>query len=387
MTRFLFAASFAGVVISVGANASAPTFTTQAKVAFMKDLTSGAVLYSKNADLRMPPASLAKMMTVYVAFDLIRRGELKPGQMMTVRPETWKKWHSQGSTMFLSSGERVSVQDLLYGIITLSGNDACVVLAEGISGTEPAFVHLMNQRAHQLGLRNSHFGTSNGWPDKGLTYVTARDLATLASATIQKFPSLYKQYYFKLGFTWGTTAGGAAITQANRDPLLGRVSGADGLKTGHTEEAGYGFTGSAKQNGRRLVMVLAGMSSWNERISDSVSFMNWGFRAWKNVTVAKAGNRLENADVQLGDATSVALIAPRDLFVSVPAATEPKITAKVIYNGPLKAPIKAGDHVADLMIAVDGTTTAIAPLVAATDVDSAGFIDRLKAGARSIFAG
>ncbi|OHT20245.1 D-alanyl-D-alanine carboxypeptidase DacC precursor [Sphingomonas haloaromaticamans] len=227
-------AVLASTILASAAPAAAPPFETEAPVAYMKDLSSGAVLYAKDADRRMPPASMAKMMTVYVAFDLIKKGELKLDQMVTVRPETWKQWHgpAAGSTMFLSPGEQVSVQNLLHGIVTLSGNDACVVLAEGIAGTEPAFVALMNQRAKELGLDNSHFGTSNGWPDNGVTYVTAHDLAELAARTIQDFPDLYKAFYSQTSFTWGKTMGsGADITQQNRDPLLGRVQGADGLKT------------------------------------------------------------------------------------------------------------------------------------------------------------
>ncbi len=187
----------------------------------MQDLSSGAVLYQRDADRRMPPASMAKMMTVYVAFDMIKKGELKLDQMITVRPETWAKWHGPqaGSTMFLSPNENVSVENLLKGIVTLSGNDACVVLAEGISGTEQTFTDRMNAQAKRLGLTNSHFGTANGWPDNGVTYVTARDLAHLATATIQDFPDLYKRFYSLPNFTWGKTLGaGADITQANRDP-------------------------------------------------------------------------------------------------------------------------------------------------------------------------
>src|SRR4249919_731197 len=232
-TLFLTAASLA---LASAAPAKAPPFDTPARVAYMIDLSSGAVLLTKNADVRMPPASMAKMMTTNVAFELIRKGDLKADKMCTVRPETWQKWHGPqaGSTMFLSPGEQVSVDELLKGIITLSGNDASVVLAECIAGTEDAFANVMNDNAKRLGLTNSQFGTSNGWPDEGRTYVTARDLAKLARATIENFPQLYKQYYSKPDFTWGKTLGsGSPITQANRDPLLGRVTGADGLKTGH----------------------------------------------------------------------------------------------------------------------------------------------------------
>jgi D-alanyl-D-alanine carboxypeptidase (penicillin-binding protein 5/6) len=354
----------------------------------MKDLSSGAILYARDADRRMPPASMAKMMTVYVAFEMIKKGDLKLDQMITVRPETWKRWHGPqaGSTMFLSPGEQVSVRDLLYGIVTLSGNDACVVLAEGASGTEPAFVALMNDTARRLGLTNSHFGTSNGWPDEGVTYVTARDLTTLAERTIQDFPAFYKAFYSRTSFTWGKTMGsGQDITQANRDPLLGRVQGADGLKTGHTQEAGFGFTGSAEQNGRRLVMVLAGLTSSNERAAQSVAFMNWGFRAWKAQPIAKAGQKVQVAEVQLGDARTVGLVAPRDLAATVPQGTAGQIKVRVVYNGPIKAPVAKGQHIADLVVTTGDTAPQVMPLVAAEAVGEAGFFDRLMAGFRSLF--
>jgi serine-type D-Ala-D-Ala carboxypeptidase (penicillin-binding protein 5/6) len=368
-------------------SAAAPPFDTAAPVAYMVDLSSGAMLYAKDADRRMPPASMAKMMTVYVAFDMIQKGELKLDQMYEVRPETWQKWHgpAAGSTMFLSSGEKVSVENLLKGIVTLSGNDACIVLAEGIAGTEEAFTQRMNAAAKKIGLTNSNFGTSNGWPDEGRTYTTARDLATLAKATIDEFPELYQQYYSLKEFSWGKTAsGGKPITQPNRDPLLGRVAGADGLKTGHTEEAGYGFTGSAEQNGRRLVMVVAGIDSFNGRITESVKFMEWGFKAWTTKPLFAKGKAVETADVQMGDSATVGLVAPRILAVTLPAGAAANMTVKVAYDGPVKAPIKAGQHIADLIVTTPETGPQTMPLVAANDVGEAGFFGRLWAGLKSL---
>jgi serine-type D-Ala-D-Ala carboxypeptidase (penicillin-binding protein 5/6) len=377
---FILAAAFP-------ATAAAPPYDTTAPVAYMVDLSSGAVLYAKDADRRMPPASMAKMMTVYVAFDMIKKGELKLDQMIEVRPETWTKWHgpAAGSTMFLSTGEKVSVENLLKGIVTLSGNDACVVLAEGISGTEAAFVQRMNDAAKKLGLANSQFGTSNGWPDEGRTYTTARDLATLAKATIDNHPDLYKKFYALKEFTWGKTLGSkTAITQANRDPLLGRVAGADGLKTGHTDEAGYGFTGSAEQGGRRLVMVVAGLDSFNGRITESVKFMDWGFKAWSAKPLFPKGKRVETAEVQLGDASTVGLVAPRNLAVTLPAGAAANMAVRVVYDGPVKAPIKAGQHIADLVVTTPETGAQTMPLVAETDVGAAGFFGRLWAGLKSL---
>lgn len=390
MTKLLTAFAIPAIVVAAAypVAAQAPQFDTPAPVAFMTDLSTGATLFARDADRRMPPASMAKMMTVYTAFDLIKRGELKLDTEFEVRPETWQKWHGPqaGSTMFLSAGERVSVANLLYGIVVLSGNDACVVLAEGISGTEQAFTERMNEQATKLGLTNSHFGTSNGWPDGGVTYVTARDLAKLAAATIEEHPKLYKQFYSRRDFTWGKTLGsGAAITQSNRDPLLGRVAGADGLKTGHTEEAGYGFTGSAEQNGRRLVMVLAGLTTFNQRAQESVRFMEWGFRAWQAKPVVKSGRVVGQADVQMGDAGTVDLVAPRDLKVSVPSGSTPKMSAKVVYQGPIKAPFKAGAHVADLVVSAPGLPEQTMPLVAASAVGEAGFFRRAWNGLTGFF--
>ncbi len=368
-------------------SASAPPYTSEAPIAYMKDLSSGAVLYDKGGETRMPPASMAKMMTAHVAFRLIQRGELKLDSKFTVRPETWSRWHGPqaGSTMFLSAGEQVSVEDLLHGIVTLSGNDACVVLAEGIAGTEQAFVAQMNEEAKRLKLTDSHFGTSNGWPDEGVTYVTARDLALLAEATIKETPDLYKKFYATQNFTWGKTMGGADITQANRNPILGKIAGADGLKTGHTEEAGYGFTGSAEQDGRRLVMVVAGLTSFNGRISESVRFMDWGFKAWKAQPLFKQGATVETAEVQLGGASTVNLVAPQNMAVTLPRTASSNINVKVAYTGPIKAPIRKGDKIAELIVSTPDTAPQIMPLVAGEDVAEAGLFGRLWNGLTSLF--
>jgi len=383
----LFAVSLS--LLAGAAPAKAPPFDTPARVAYLIDLSSGAVLLSKNADVRMPPASMAKMMTTNVAFELVKKGDLKLDKMCTVRPETWQKWHgpAAGSTMFLSPGEQVSVDELLKGIITLSGNDASVVLAECIAGTEDAFANVMNDNAKRLGLTNSHFGNSNGWPDEGRTYVTARDLASLARAEIENYPDLYKKYYSLTEYTHGKTLGsGANITQANRNPLLGRVPGADGLKTGHTDEAGYGFTGSAEQNGRRLIMVVAGLDSFNQRIEESVRLIQWGFNAWQTKPLFKKGATVGSARVQLGSDSEVALVAPRDLSVTIPAGVLSKVSStKVRYNGPVKAPIAKGQHIADLVVTTSDTGEQLMPLVAAEDVSEAGFFGRIWLGLKQLF--
>jgi D-alanyl-D-alanine carboxypeptidase (penicillin-binding protein 5/6) len=388
MPRYILLTTAASVLFAGAAPAAAPQFDTPAKYAYLIDLSSGATLYAKNADVRMPPASMAKMMTTEVAFELIDRGQLPLNKMCTVRPETWQKWHgpAAGSTMFLSPGEQVSVENLLHGIVTLSGNDASVVLAECIAGTEQAFTDQMNELAKRLGLNNSHFGTANGWPDEGRTYVTARDLATLARATIERHPKLYQMFYPRPSFTWGKTLGsGQDITQANRNPILGKVPGADGLKTGHTVEAGYGFTGSADQNGRRLIEVLAGLPSWNSRVEESTRLIQWGFNAWTAKPLFLKGAKVGTALVQLGSDSEVPLVAPRDLAVTVPAGLATgAIKTSIRYQGPLVAPIKKGDEVAQLVITTGDTPPQVVPLAAGEDVARAGFFGRIWIGLKQL---
>jgi serine-type D-Ala-D-Ala carboxypeptidase (penicillin-binding protein 5/6) len=389
MLRKSLISALSVAALAIPAGAAAPPFESAAPVAYMVDLSSGAVLYAKDPDRRIPPASMAKMMTTHLAFRMVKSGDAKLQQSCTVRPETWRQWHgpAAGSTMFLSANEQVSVENLLHGIVTLSGNDATVVLAECLAGTEAAFVQRMNAEAKRLGMTNSNFGNTNGWPDEGVTYSTARDLATLAKATIEETPDLYKAFYQKKDFTWGKTLGsGQPITQGNRNPLLGKVAGADGLKTGHTQEAGYGFTGSAEQNGRRLIMVVAGLSSFNQRIDESVKFMDWGFRAWKAQPLFKKGEKVADARVQLGGDGEVGLVAPRDLAVTLPAGTNAQnIRVKVVYQGPIKAPIKAGQQVAELIVETPDTPPQTMPLIAEKAVGEAGIFGRIWAGLASLF--
>jgi len=388
MSKSVLIATAASVLLATAAPATAPQFDTPAKYAYLVDVSSGATLYAKNADARMPPASMAKMMTTDVAFELIDKNQLALTKMCTVRPETWQKWHgpAAGSTMFLSANEQVSVENLLHGIVTLSGNDASVVLAECIAGTEQAFTDQMNAQAKKIGLTNSHFGTANGWPDNGVTYVSARDLATLARSEIETHYALYKKFYSQPSFTWGKTMGaGADITQANRNPILGKVPGADGLKTGHTDEAGYGFTGSADQSGRRLIEVVAGLPSWNARVEESTRLIQWGFQAWTAKPLFKKDAKVGTAKVQMGSSSEVSLVAPRDLAVTVPAGLASGATGmKIRYQGPVAAPIKKGDHVADLVITTPDTGEQVVPLVAGEDVGQAGFFGRIWLGLKQL---
>ncbi len=380
----IFWASLPLIAIS-SAVIAAPKYETEAPIAYMTDLSSGAILFEKNADKQIPPASMAKMMTVYVAFDQISKDKLKLDQKVAIQRATWQKWQGQGSTMFLGVNDNPTVKDLLHGVITLSGNDASVVLSEAIAGTEENFADLMTKTAKRIGMKNSRFGNSTGWPDEGKTMVTARDLGTLGKRLSDDFPKLYKQFFGLTEFTWGKTNSGDPITQPNRNPLLGKIAGADGLKTGHTEEAGFGFTGSAEQQGRRIVSVLAGLNSYSGRSNESVKFMNWGFNAWETKALFKKGAKVESADVQLGDSSSVDLVAPKDLFATLPKGSDSDLSMKVRYNGPIKAPIKKGQQIATLIVSTGDAGTQSMPLVAAEAIDEAGFFGRVWAGLKSLF--
>lgn len=378
--------ALAMVAMAGSSIAQRPQYDGDAPIAYLVDMSSGAVLFARDAERRIPPASMAKMMTAHVAFDLLDEGEITLDQECTVRPDTWRQWSgpSAGSTMFLSPGEQVSIENLLYGVVTVSGNDASVVLSECISGTETAFAALMNRKAEELGLENSNFGNSTGWPDEGESYVSARDLARIAIATIRRYPEYYSQFYGRREFTWGETMGGEPITQPNRNPLIGNVNGADGLKTGHTQEAGYGFTGSAVQDGRRLVMVVAGLDSYTQRISESTRFMEWGFNAWQSRRLAASGGRIGSAQVQGGSASAVGLVAPRDLAITVPAGLVSERQARIVYEGPVRAPIAEGQHIADLVVETPGMPAQRLPLVAEEAVGERGFFGRVWAGLMSL---
>ena len=263
------------------APAATASYVTQAPIVMLKDLDTGKVLFSRGADKRFAPASMAKVMTAYVVLDLIKRGQLSRDKLLTVEEATWKTWstRSRSSSMFLSAGEKVSVDDLLKGLITVSGNDAAAVLAVGIDGSEFAFAKRMNVMAAKIGMSSSNFGTPSGWPDGGATKVSAGDLILLADRLIRDHPGDYARYFSIPKLRHGTSPDGKPIVQANRNPILGRFAGADGLKTGHTSEAGYCFLGSAKRDGRRLIMVVAGMPSEKARRDEAERLMNWGFAA------------------------------------------------------------------------------------------------------------
>ena len=373
--RFALALVFA---LSASALSARPHYESAAPIAYLIDMSSGAVLFDKGSRQRIPPASMTKMMTTYVVFGLIQNGKLDPKQQFTVRAETWKKWNNAGSTMFLKPGEKVSVADLLHGVVTLSGNDAAIVLAEGIAGSEAAFVSRMNATAKRLGMTDSKFGTANGWPDEGRTLTTAHDLALLGARTVHDFPQLYGQYYGFRSFRWN------GIGQPNRNPILGRIAGADGIKTGHTDEAGYCFTGTAKQNGRRLMMVVAGLPSMTARAEESLKLLRWGFAAWRAKPLYKARSVVATLPVQLGTESRVAVIAPRALALALPAKDAPRYKLTVRYTGPVKAPVKKGAELAHLVAKFDDGSEQVMPLIAARSVGEAGFFGRALNGLKSL---
>lgn len=358
--------------------ARASSYQSAAPIAYMLDMSSGAVLYDKNSKKRIPPASMTKMMTAYVVFDLLASDKLALNDMFTINEQTAQKWSGRGSTMFLRGGQKVSVENLLHGLITVSGNDAAIALADGLAGSEDEFVKLMNQKAREIGLEHSRFGTANGWPDEGRTMVTARDLAVLAQRTMANYPQYYKQFYANKKFTWND------VTQIDRNPLLGKVAGADGLKTGHTNAAGYCLTGSAQQNGRRIVMVLAGLPSYESRISESVKFMSWGFDAWRSEQLYEKSAIVGEAQVQLGEQTSVALAAPAKIAVTLPKKSAGEFDIAIRYSGPVKAPVAKGQRVATLVVTMADGSEQKTPLVAAGNVAAAGFFGRAWNGLKSL---
>jgi serine-type D-Ala-D-Ala carboxypeptidase (penicillin-binding protein 5/6) len=369
-----------GALLAAPLQADVPYDVQTGGVYYMVDVQSGAVLFGWDSDKRIAPASMAKMMTAYVAFDLIAQKKLSLDDQFVMPPELWRQWNNRGSTMFIASGQSVSVRDLLHGIITLSGNDASALLVHGISGAEAGFTTLMNEKARDIGLKDSHFANAKGWPDGGKTYSTARDLGTIAERTLLDFPELYKQFYATTSFRFNN------VEQPNRNPILGPVKGADGLKTGHTEEAGYGFTGSAVQDGRRIIMVVGGMPSQGLRVSESVKFMNWGFSATSSALLFKTQTVVGSAHVQGGTAHTVDLKVDRNTGVPFIGDEAKDIKLTINYKGPLQAPIEQGAHVADLVITkADGSSMA-RPLYAAVAVGQGNFIHRIRDGFLGLFS-
>ncbi|MGD8327639.1 MAG: D-alanyl-D-alanine carboxypeptidase family protein [Sphingomonadales bacterium] len=386
MTVFSKAILIATMVLGFSASAQAQAINTPAKQAVLMDLSSGAILFERAADEAMPPSSMSKMMTIYIAFDEIAKGKLSLDDKAVVSREAWRRWAgSEASLMFLSAGEEVTIGDLLHGIIISSGNDACTVLAEHLAGTEDGFAIWMNEKAKEIGLTGSNFTNASGWPDPD-QYVTAHDLAVLAKRTIEDFPDLYKIYGEK-SFTHGMSLDGRPIRQSNRNPIIAGdtteprapVRGADGLKTGHTSAAGYGFVGSAERDGRRLVVVLNGLGSKRERANEAAKFLEWGFRTFDTYALFKAGEVVENADVWLGTAGKIPLVIEDDVTLSLSRQGRANLKAVVSYDGPIAAPISKGEELATLTITATGIEPISMPLIAAEDVSKIGGTAKIKA--------
>lgn len=346
-------------------------------VALLYDIGSGQTLFDRRADLRFVPASMTKVMTAYVAFELMRQGKLRPDQLFRVAPGTSARFAASGATMNLRDGEAVSVDMLIRGITTISANDAALVLAEGIAGDVGKWCDMMNAEARRLGMSESHFATPNGWPDGGKTFVSARDLVRLGEALIYRHPALYRRYFGQKTFTWPRADG------ENHDPVVGVVPGADGIKTGHTREAGFNFLGSAERGGQRLLMVVAGGRSEQERAAASRVLLEWGFAEWQVLPLFAAGKNVAEARVQGGDKRRVALRAPFDVHALLPKMLRPDLRGvrlRLTYQGPIVAPIVKGQKVAELEIAAPGQPAGRVPLYAAESVALAGPLDRLVNG-------
>ncbi len=365
--RTLLAILLASVMMAVPAEA----FETRAKSAFVVDMTTGTVLLNKNADEPLPPASMSKLMTLYVTFEAVRDGRLSLDEKLPVSEHAMSLG---GSTMFLDTTDRVSVIDLIRGIIVMSGNDACVVLAEALSpnGTERGFADFMTRRGQQMGLSNSVFRNASGWPEAGHV-MSMRDLALLTRRLIEDFP----EYYPMFAETEFLFDGRAPQNTTNRNPVLTLDIGADGLKTGHTRESGYSFTGSAKQGDRRIIWVISGLETAQERARESESIVNWAFRQFTQKDIVRAGTELARADVWMGSANDVGLTVAEDLTTLIPVMSSADLKAEIVYDGPLRSPIRKGDPVATMIFASEGLPEMSVPLVAMEDVDHGGVFSRL----------
>jgi D-alanyl-D-alanine carboxypeptidase (penicillin-binding protein 5/6) len=359
MIAGLMAAVMSGLTALSGSAALADDdVTTDAQHAYIVDYQTGAVILDKKGDERLPPASTSKLMTVYLLFEALKKGDLKLTDTFHVSK---KAWSTQGSKMFVDINSDVAIEDLIRGIIIQSGNDACVVVAEGMAGSEEAFAERMTAKAKELGMTGSHFVDASGLPDPE-QYMTAHDLEILARHLIDDFPAYY-HYFSEKEFTWH------GIKQGNRNPLLYRAgSGVDGLKTGHTEESGFSLVASAVRDNRRIIMVAQGLNSMQNRADAGGDLLDWAFRETANYTVATKGAVLAQAPVWMGTAQTVPLTVPKDLIATLPRGAKSKITAKAVFDGPLQAPIAAGREVGKLVISSPDHPDFETPLIAAADV-------------------
>jgi D-alanyl-D-alanine carboxypeptidase (penicillin-binding protein 5/6) len=347
-----------------------------AEQVILVEYTTGAVLYQKDADAVMYPASMTKMMTAYLLFERLKDGSLSLEDTFRVSERAWRKG---GSKMFVKVGDRVTVEDLIRGVVVQSGNDATIVVAEGLAGTERAFADLMTQKARDLGMTQTTYRNASGWPDPEQV-TSARDLAILAAATIRNFPDYY-DYYAELNFTY------SKIKQSNRNPLLYKDMGADGLKTGFTQASGYGLTASAIRNGRRLIMVANGFKSVKARSIGGERLLNTGFRNWNNYALFSAGEKIFDARLWLGESKTVPAVIEQALTITIPRSSRSKLKVSISYDEPVPAPITAGTRIAELRVAAPGVETITVPLLAGADVQQLGPIGRLGEALRQLVWG
>lgn len=351
-----------------------------APIALLVDLSSGQTLFSREEQRRFAPASVTKVMTAYTAFERIKQKKLGLTQVLSMTPEAFKTWGRVGSTMFLGHDARVPVNQLLLGVTSVSANDGAAVLAEGAAGSVGAWLGLMNANARRLGMRDSHFASPNGWPDGGATYTTARDLIKLAKATVVEHPALYKAFFGQPSFTYG------GITQRNHDPITGVVAGADGLKTGYTDQAGYTFLGSAERSGRRLAMVVATSDTARARDRSARALIEWGFAAFDSYVLFPRDRPIAHARVQNGAKRNVALVTDGPLSVAVPRGTRPEIEMVIHYAGPIIAPVEAGDVLGRLDVTVTGMPGYSIPIKAAEPIGAAKPLQRVVNGVAGWFS-
>nr|WP_243415028.1 D-alanyl-D-alanine carboxypeptidase family protein [Altererythrobacter segetis] len=347
-------------------------------VALLVDLSTGQTLFAREPDRRFVPASVTKVMSVYTAFDLIDRGKLSLDRVVTIDKEVADEWGGEGSTLFLKEGDQLTVGELLLGVTTVSANDGAVALAKAAAGSVDNWIALMNQNAARLGMHDSHFGLPNGYMDEGRTYTSARDLIRLAEVLTTRFPGLYKRFIGHHGMRYH------GITQNNHDPITGIVPGADGIKTGYTEQAGYNFLGSAERGGRRLAMVIAGAPSPAIRNKSSRQLIEWGFEHFASRELLPKGTLVGEAMVQDGSATSVTLFTEAPVFANLPLGQDAGAQLRLRYRGPIEAPIRQGDEVATLRIAIAGQEPHDVPLIAGANVGKANAWQRLRNGVASL---
>lgn len=361
-----------GLCLCVGLSPlGAQAFETKARTALVVDDATGMVLLSKDASIAEPPASMSKLMTLYMLFEAIRDGRVTMDTTFTVSARA----HGMaGSRMFVDIGTAVPVRDLIQGIIVQSGNDACVVVAEGLAGSEDEFAVQMTKRAHDLGMMQSSFKNASGWPAEG-HLMSAEDLVSLARRIIHEFPEHYL-YFKETEFTWN------GITQPNRNPLLTAGIGADGLKTGHTEEVGYGLVGSAVQNNQRIVFMVSGLNSVQDRASETASIVKWAFGSFDTVKFFTKGETVAQVPVWLGASQTVPLIAPDNLQMLVARDARPGMTSQLVYDSPVEAPVALGQKLGALVVTLPGRDPVRFDLVAGADVPRGGLMTRINAAAR-----